>query len=136
METHCPGARVLRAKPFAHLLLPDAASGTVLGDFFEEIVMRVEKERKPGREFVHCQTPLDAALDVFDAVSQGERKLLYCPGTALPDVITTNTNTIESRRVACAEFERVDHQPQGRLGRIDVFLLRDIFLENVVLKRA
>src|ERR1700676_1788177 len=99
METHCPGARVLRAKPFAHLLLPDAASGTVLGDFFEEIVMRVAKERKPARRFGHCQPPLDAALDGFDAVSEGERKLLSCRGTGLPDVITTNRNRIESRRV-------------------------------------
>ena len=35
-----------------------------------------------------------------------------------------------------AEFEGVDHQPHRRLRRIDVFLLRDVFLEDVVLQRA
>ncbi len=34
-----------------------------------------------------------------------------------------------------AEFKRVDHQAHRRLGRIDVFLLRDVFLEDVVLQR-
>ena len=35
-----------------------------------------------------------------------------------------------------AELDRVDHQAHGRLGRVDVFLLRDVFLEDVVLQRA
>src|ERR1700719_2280870 len=136
METKRPGARVLRAKSFAHLLPPDAPSGAVLGDFLEKIVVRVEKERKQGREFVHCQTTVDTPLDVLDAVSQSERKLLDCSRTGLTDVITADRNRIESRRVACAEFERVDHQAQRRLGWIDVLLLRDIFLENVILEGA
>src|SRR5580704_12211390 len=106
METHCPGARVLRAKPFAHLLVPDAASGTVLGDFFEEIVVRVEKERKPGREFVYCQAPLDPSLDVFDAVSQRKRELLNGRRASLANVIAADRDRVESRRVTRAKFER------------------------------
>ena len=35
-----------------------------------------------------------------------------------------------------AELEGVDDQPHRRRRRIDVFLLRDVFLENVVLNRA
>ncbi len=35
-----------------------------------------------------------------------------------------------------AKLDRIDHQPHRRLGRIDVFLLRDVFLQDVVLQRA
>ena len=35
-----------------------------------------------------------------------------------------------------AELHRVHHQPHRRLGREDEFLLRDEFLEDVVLDRA
>ena len=34
-----------------------------------------------------------------------------------------------------AELERIDHQSQGRLGRIDVLLLRDVLFQYVVLQR-
>src|ERR1700739_3140033 len=136
METQRPGARVLGAKSFAHLLLPDAASSAVLGDFLEEIVVRVEKERQPRREFVDSQATLNAALDVLDAVSQSKRKLLNRRRTGLTNVIAADRDRVETRRVARAKFERIEHQPQRRLGRIDVLLLRDVFLENVVLERA
>ena len=35
-----------------------------------------------------------------------------------------------------SELDRIRHQPHGRARRIDVFFLRDVFLKNVVLKRA
>src|SRR5579863_5530231 len=109
METQGPGARVLRAKPFAHLLLPDAARGAVLGDFLEKIVMRVEKEGKPGREFVHCQAPLDPSLDVLDAISQRECNFLDRGRASLANVITADRDRVESRSVTRAKFEGIDH---------------------------
>jgi len=32
------------------------------------------------------------------------------------------------------ELESINHQPHRRFGRIDVFLLRDVFLQDVVLQ--
>ena len=133
-ETQRPGARVLGAKPFAHLLLPDAASGSVLGDFLEEIVVRVEEKESRGAKSSTAKPRSDASLDVFDAVSQCKRKLLDRGRASLANVITADRDRVESRRGRCAKFEGIDHQPQRRLGRIDVLLLRDIFLENVVLQ--
>jgi len=51
-------------------------------------------------------------------------------------VIAADGNRIELRGVLYAEFERVNDQAHGRFGRVDVFLLRDIFLKDVVLQRA
>ena len=135
VETQRPGARIFCAKALAHLTLPDAARGAIFGDFFKKIVVRIEKERKARREIVHCQAPPDAPLDVFDAVTQRERELLNGRGAGLADMITADGDGIEPRRMACPKLERVNHQPQRRLGRIDVLLLRDVFLEDIVLKR-
>ena len=44
------GSRRLRAKSLGHRLVPDAARGAIFRDFFKEIVVRVEEERKPRRE--------------------------------------------------------------------------------------
>ena len=51
-------------------------------------------------------------------------------------MITADRNGVELWRVFDAELKSVDHQAHGRLGRIDVFLLRDVFLQDVILQRA
>src|SRR5256885_6798318 len=54
---------------------------------------------------------------------------------ALP-ILAANRDGVEPRREMRAELEGIDDQPHGRAGRIDVFLLCDVFLENVVLNGA
>ena len=64
------GARRLRSEALGHRLVPDAPRGAVFGDFLEEIVVRIEKERKARREIVHGEAAADAPLDIFDSVAQ------------------------------------------------------------------
>ena len=134
METQRPRALVLRAEAFSHRLVPDAARGPILRDFLEEIAVRVEEEGKPWRKIVHIHSTAHTVIDIFDSVAQRERKFLNRGRTSFADVITADGNRIEFRRVLRAEFESIDHQPHRRFRRIDVLLLRDIFLENVVLQ--
>ena len=96
----------------------------------------LKKKRKLRGEIVDVHAAAHAPFDVFDAVAQGERQFLNGGGAGFANVIAADGDGIEFRRVLRAELERVDHQPHGRLGRIDVFLLRDVFLEDVVLQRA
>ena len=65
-----------------------------------------------------------------------ERQFLNRGRAGFADVIAADRDRVELRRVFHAELERVDDQAHRRFGRIDVFLLRDVFLEDVVLQRA
>src|SRR5439155_561096 len=62
------------------------------------------------------------------------RAMLFIAGFA--DVIAADGNGVEAGSKARAEFKSIDHQAHGRRRRIDVFLLRDVFLEDVVLNGA
>ena len=62
VEAQRPGARILRAEALAHRRVPDAARGAIFGDFLEEIVVRVEEERKARREIVHVQAAAHAPI--------------------------------------------------------------------------
>ncbi len=75
-------------------------------------------------------------VDIFDAVAQGERELLNGGGSGLANVIAADGDRIEARHALGGVFDDVGHQAHGRARRVDVFLLRDVLLENVVLQRA
>ena len=119
-----------------HRLVPDAAGGAILGDLFEEIVVGVEEEGKLRNELIHVHAAAHAPFDIFDAVAQRERQFLNGGRARFANVITADGDGIEFGSVAYAEFERVDDQAHRRLRRINVFLLRDVFLQDVVLQRA
>ena len=51
-------------------------------------------------------------------------------------MVSADGDRIEARRELGTELERVHDQPHRRRGRINVFLLRDVFLKNVVLNGA
>ena len=70
VESQRPGARIFRAVALDHRFVPDAASGAVLGDFFEKVAVRVEEERKLRHEFVDVEAAAHAPLDVFEAIAQ------------------------------------------------------------------
>src|SRR4029077_16209627 len=116
--------------------MPYAARGAVLGDFFEEVAVSVEEERKLRTESVEIHSATERVLDVFHAVAQGEGEFLNGGRAGLANVVTADGNRIELGRFFDGEFEGVNHQAHGWFGRVDVFLLRDVFLENVFLESA
>jgi hypothetical protein len=76
VEAHQAGAIVLRAEAVFHQAIPDLAGGAVLGDLFEEIVVRVEEEAEARAEIVDVESAAARPFDVFDAVVDGEREFL------------------------------------------------------------
>jgi len=72
MEPQRPGARIFRFVTLDHGFVPDAASGAVFGDLFEEIVVRVEEKRKLRNEGVDVHAAAHAPFDVLEAIAQRE----------------------------------------------------------------
>ncbi len=136
VEPAHPGPRVLCPESLPHCLGPDAASGAELGDLLEEIVVRVEEKGEPRRELVDRQPRLDAVLHVLDAVAQRKGQLLEGCRAGLPDVVAGDRDRVPPGHVLGAEGELVGDQPHRGARRIDVLLLRDVLLQDVVLKGA
>ena len=136
VEAQLERAFLFGPEAVAHDVVPDAARGAVLGNLLEEIVVGVEEEGEPGDKLVQVQPALEAPLHVFDAVAQGEGQLLHGGGAGFADVVAADGDGVPARRVLDAELKGVNHQPHRRRGRVDVFLLRDVFLQDVVLDGA
>jgi hypothetical protein len=97
---------------------------------------RVEEERKARRRIQSTSSPaVDAVLDSTHAVAQRERQLLGCGRSRFADVVTADRDRVPPRHMLGAKGEHVGNQAHGRSGRVDVFLLRDEFLQDVVLNR-
>src|SRR5260370_5390891 len=114
----------------------DAADSTILGYYYEEIVMSVEEKRKLRDKLVHFEAAAHSQLDVLEAVAQGEGQFLDGGRAGFADVIAADGNGVELGRVLYAELEGVNYQAHRGFRRVDVFLLRNVFLEDVVLERA
>src|SRR5258708_11930234 len=136
VEAHQPSALLFGAEAVFHQPVPDFARGAELGDLLEEIVVGIEEEAEPGTKVIHVQAAATSPLHVLHAVIDGECQLLQRRGTGFADVISADGNAVELGSELGSELESINHQPHGWRGRIDVFLLRDVFLENVVLKGA
>src|SRR5580692_2123656 len=133
METHQPGALVLGPEPLLHHLIPDLARRPVFRDLLEEIVVRVEKEAEPRTKFVYVKAAPACPFDIFDAIIKCESQLLQRSRSGFANVISADRDCVKAWRELRSEFECVDYQTHRRRWRIDVFLLRYVFLENVVL---
>ncbi len=136
MEAQRPGAWILGVVALDHRFVPDAASGAVLGDFLEKIIVRVKEEGELGDELIHVQPAAHSIFDILHAIAQGERQFLNRGRAGFADVVAADRNGVELGRVLHGKFKGVDHQTHRRLGRVDVFLLRDVFLEDIVLQSA
>ena len=135
VETQLPRSFASCAEPIAHRLRPDPSRGAELRDLLEEVVMHVPEEAEPRREVVDVHPALHALLDVADAVGERERELLGGRRARLADVVAAHRNGVPLRRFRRAEAEDVGDDPHRRPRREDVFLLRDEFLQDVVLNR-
>ena len=95
VEAHEPGALVLRAEAVLHQPIPDFARRAILGNLFEEIVVRVEEEAQARTELVHIEPAAARPLDVLDAVIDRERQFLQRGRTGLANVISADRNGVE-----------------------------------------
>src|SRR5208283_48088 len=136
MEPHQSSARILGAEAILHHLSPNLAGSTILCDFLEEVVVRVEEKAEPGTEFVYVESATECPLNVFHAVVEGEGQFLQRGRAGFANVITADRDRIEARRELRSELKGVDDQPHGGSRWIDIFFLRDVFLQNIVLNRA
>ena len=82
------------AEALHHDLVPDLAGRAIFGDFFEKIVVRVEKERKPWREIVHIQPPAAGPFDIFNAVVESEGQFLQRRRASLANVVAADRNGV------------------------------------------
>jgi len=87
MEAHQPRTWILRAVLLAHQRRPDATRRAVLRNLLEEVQVRVEEERQPGREVVDVETALERPLDVRESVGERKREFLRSGRTGLADVV-------------------------------------------------
>ena len=71
-----------------------------------------------------------------DGVGQREGQLLHRRRAGLLQVIAADVHRIPLGNLAIGEADRVGGQPQRGLGREDVGPAREIFLDDVVLRRA
>ena len=133
MEAKLVGAGVRRTEGVAHLLGPDAPGGPELADLFEEVVVHVEKEAEPGREFVHIQAPFLGVPYILETVGKGECQLLHRVRPGLPDVVAADADRVPARYVARAELHGVCNETHRRRRREHVLVLGDVLLQNVVL---
>ena len=69
VEAQHPRARVLRLELLSHNSRPHAPRSPEFGDFFQKIIMSVEKEGNPGSEVVDIEPCLDRSLHVSNAVA-------------------------------------------------------------------
>ena len=136
MGAQLPALFVLGAEAVAHQFGPDFARRAVLRDLFEEIVMRIEEEAEAGSETIHGKAAFERPIDIFDAVAQSECQLLHGGGSSFANMIAADGNRIETRNALGGIFDNVSHQAHGGSRRKNVFLLRDVFLEDVVLQGA
>ena len=136
VEAQLPRPLAPGVKAIAYRVRPDLARRAVLGDLLEEVAVRVEEERDPRHEVVDVEPRVDAPLHVLEAVAQRERELLQRRRACFAYVIAAHRNRVPLRHLLRAEREDVGDDPHRRTRRKDVLLLRDEFLQDVVLDRA
>ena len=98
--------------------------------------MGIEEEAQPRREIVDFESPAQGPFHVLHPIVEGESQFLQRCRTRLPNVIAADGNGVEAWSEERRELDGVDHQPHRRRRREDEFLLRDIFLQDVILQRA
>src|SRR5579862_3978179 len=116
--------------------MPNFSCGAILRDLLEEIIMGIEKEAQPRAEFVNLKAASACPFDVLDSVIKREGQFLQGRRSCFANVISADRNGVESGRELRAEFECIHYQPHRWRGRIDVLLLRDVFLQDIVLNCA
>ena len=95
-----------------------------------------QKNDRRGAKSSTFEPARDAALDVGEAVGEGERELLRRRRTRLANVVARDRDRIPAWRMHGAPLETVDDESQRRLDRIDPRVLGHVLLQDVVLDRS
>src|ERR1700722_19978259 len=98
--------------------------------------MSIKEEAQPRREIIDMQAPAERPFHVLHAIVEGEGELLQRRRTGLANVISADRDGVEARGEERSEFDRVHYQPHRWSRRKNEFLLRNVFLQNVVLQGA
>src|SRR5512133_928399 len=104
VKTQQPGTWVFCLERLAHLTRPNATGGAILGDLFEEVIVRIEEEGKTRRELVHVHAARNTPPDVFESVAQGECQFLCGCRSRFTDVISADRNCVPLRYFLRTEF--------------------------------
>ena len=110
--------------------------GAELGDFLEQVVVRVEEEGDLRSEVIDEQAGLQGGLHVGDGIGEREGDFLHGGGAGFADVIAADRDGVPTGDLLRAVLEDVGDEAHGGRGRKDVGAAGDVFLEDVVLNRA
>ena len=136
VETQHPGPLIFRAEPVPHQFCIQPARGSEFGDLLEEVVMRVEKERKPRRKRIDVETRRQSRFDIGDGIGESEGHFLNRCGSGFPDMVTADGNGIPFWQMACAKLDGVGDEPHRGTRREDKLFLCDVLFKDVVLNRS
>jgi hypothetical protein len=136
VETQLQRAFVARAESVPHDLCPDLARRAVLGDLLEKSLCALKKNDRRGTKS-STSRPASTPYCTYSMPSRSV-KASSCRAVAagLADVVPADRNRVPARDFLSAELEDVRDETHRRTRRENVFLLRDEFLEDVVLNRA
>ncbi len=136
VEAQRPGFGVFGLETLAHDPGPQAPRGAELGDFFQQVVVRVEEERQLRGEVVHIQTGFQRGFHVGDAVGERESHFLHGGRAGLADVVARDGDGVPVGDFFGTIREYVRDQTHGRRGREDIGAAGNVFLQDVVLDGA
>ena len=98
--------------------------------------MRREEEGELRREALDVEATSDGRVDVRDRVGEGEGELLHRVGSGLADVIAADRDRVPARQLIGGVGDEIGREAHRRTRREDVRAARDVFLEDVVLRRS
>ena len=117
VEAQHQRARVLGVETVAHDFGPEAAGGAELGDFFEQVVVRVEEEGKLRSEFVDAEAGVERGLDVGDAVGEREGDFLDGGRAGFANVVAGDGDGVPLGEIVAAPGEDVGDDAHGGARR-------------------
>src|ERR1700694_2697969 len=136
MKTQLGGTGLVGPIALAHPPSPDAPGRPVLRDLLEEVAVRVEEKTEPRGELVDTEAARHRRFDVGKTVGQREGELLGGRRAGLADVVARDRDGMPARQLGGTEAHHVGYKAHRRARWEDVFLLRLVLLQDVVLQGA
>src|SRR5881409_3921346 len=94
MKTQHQRTWISRVKALAHDASPETTRGAILGNLFQQIIVRIEEERKSRRKVVYFQTGLHGRFDISNSISERECHLLDRGRAGFANVIAADRNRV------------------------------------------
>ena len=136
VETQQQRTGIFCGEALLHDFGPQAAGGAKLGNFFEQIAVGVEEERKLGSEIVDGETSVERGLNVSDSIRKSKCNFLNGGRASFTDVIARDGDGVPLGKSFAAPGKNIGDDAHGRTDGIDVCAASDVFLEDIVLSGA